>query len=230
MNWFYGSARERGSIESYEQFRQRNIKWWRENRGGESRTRKPYYEKFLGDFRIRDRLTGGQIVGEIGPGPFGGMIEVCQLRVAMQDKVFIDYIMKDLVDLNFISWPAEAVYVHAAAEEIPLASDAINVLLSFNCLDHGWDIWATLLEAIRISQSCFLAFDCRGDDPNEVKARQNTKDLDHFQLLKFEEIENFVEEYLGRKGYYGGVVRWHVGKTWPVAVVLVDKKESYVRT
>ena len=226
MNWIHSEhGREaRGGIETYQQFRKRNLDWWKANRLGESRTRAPYYEQFLEKWMVRPYIEKAHCLGEIGPGPFGGMIEV--LKLAVSNKVFIDYLLEDLVGLNFISWPKDAVYVNASAESIPLADNSIDLLLSYNCLDHGWNIWAALIECIRVSRYCFLSFDCRGDDPHEVEIRKKMKDLDHYQLLHLEDVENFVEEYAGRMGYFGGVFRWDIGKTFPVSVVIINKEEQ----
>jgi len=227
MEWIAAPLSERrGSIEMYQDFRQRNVHWWRLNRRGESRTRRPYYERFLDQLHIRAFLDGSQSLAEVGPGPFGGMIEVCSLRAA--HKTFVDYILPDLVDLHFIHWPEEGTYVHAGVENIPLPDNAVDILLSYNCLDHGWNVYAALLECIRISRHCFLAFDCRGDDPHEVQNRQAQRDLDHFQLLPFPEVERFVQEVGDLRGYQVDVQPWYIHKTWATAVVVVHKegKES----
>lgn len=180
----------RGNIETREVFIERNIKWWLESFSHESIVRKPYYDAFIEYGNIKSILDGNQIVGEVGAGPFGGCIEVCNLQAKY--KYFIDYIQKELQDLNYIQWPDNATYIESPAEKIPLLDNEIDVLLSYNCLDHGWNVYDCIKECIRISKRCFLSFDCRGDNEKEVRIREDGHDLDHVQLLKYSDIENFV--------------------------------------
>jgi hypothetical protein len=189
-----GKEVNRGDIETREQFVKRNIKWWVESHSHESIVRKPYYDAFIKYGNILSILDGAQVIGEVGAGPFGGCIEVCSLPA--DGKFFIDYIQQELCDLNFIDWPEDAIYINAPAEDIPLLDNSIDVLLSYNCLDHGWDVYKCIKECIRISKRCFLSFDCRGDNEKEIKVREDGHDLDHVQLLKYKDIENFVNEEL----------------------------------
>lgn len=178
----------RGDIETRNEFVSRNIHWWWINRRHERIRRKEYYDRFLSFGNIQtDNLSR---VAEVGPGPFGGMIEVCGLDVGQ--KVFIDYIMEDLFNLKFIAWPEDATYVHAPAEKIPLEDNYCDILLSYNTLDHGWNTKAAVLECIRVSKRCYLAFDCRGDSEEEVAVRQVKPDKDHYQLLKYKDMASFI--------------------------------------
>lgn len=178
----------RGTIETFDQFLERNIGWWLDHRVSERTRRKQYYENFLSFGNVQ--TTENDIVGEVGPGPFGGIIEVCKLKA--KQKVFIDYIMDSLFNLDFIKWPDDAIYVDAPAESIPLGDDVLDILLSYNTLDHGWDIFESLRECVRVSKHCYLAFDCRGDDKNEINIRQGGRDKDHFQLLEYNDLNKFL--------------------------------------
>lgn len=213
----------RGTIESRQDFIHRNLTWWKENRRGESATRQPYYERFLQVFDVRDRLDGSQVVGEIGPGPFGGIIEVCNLPARF--KIFIDYIMSELVGLQFIDWPKENVlFLSSGAEEIPhLSRDEIDVLLSYNCLDHGWDIERSLRECFRISKACFLGFDCRGDNEAEIRRRRGMGDKDHWEIIRFEQIEHRVSELISIFGGKAKVIDLGTKGHWPVAGIAYEK-------
>ncbi len=177
---------DRGAIETRERFIERNLAWWRQTESLERVRRRPYYDGFLAYCKLQAADFEGKTVAEVGPGPFGGMIEVCQLPA--RRKVFIDYIMRELCGLNFIPWP-EATYVNAPAERIPLPDKSVDILVSYNALDHGWDIWKSLEECVRISRKCYLAFDCRGDSPAEVARDRAGKDLDHYQMLTFGEVK-----------------------------------------
>lgn len=191
MNWVRAKRDDtRGDIEPTITFVSRNIDWWWINRRFERVRRRKYYDKFLNVANIQtDNMS---TVGEVGPGPFGGMIEVCKLDA--QYKIFIDYIMEELFNLKFIRWPDNATYVDSPAEKIPLADNSVDILLSFNCLDHGWNVYDCLTECARIGKRCYLAFDCRGDSKNEISIREKKTDYDHYQLLKYDDIVNFVVE------------------------------------
>jgi hypothetical protein len=191
MNWIKAEHNPmRGAIESREDFIKRNLEWWKLHRHLERSRRLSYYKRFLSFNNTIAYIKEDMIVGEVGPGPFGGIIESCKLQVNY--KVFIDYIMEDLFNLNFISWPIEATYVDAAAEAIPLADNTIDVLLSYNTLDHGWDVFQAIRECARVSKRCFLAFDCRGDNDRQVVMRQDGHDKDHYQLMKIEDVLSFL--------------------------------------
>jgi ubiquinone/menaquinone biosynthesis C-methylase UbiE len=65
----------------------------------------------------------------------------------------------------------------------------IDILFSYNALDHGWDIYKALDEALRISKSGIIAFDCKnGEGPEHDK-------IDHYQTVNF----NNVKEHLLKK-------------------------------
>jgi len=222
MNWIKAEqSKMRGDIEMRAGFVGRNVRWWWESRKFERVRRKKYYDKFLDFAKIQtDRHT---IVGEVGPGPFGGIIEVCKLPA--YQKVFIDYIMKALFELRFIKWPDDAVMVESPAERIPLPDNYVDTLLSYNTLDHGWNVYDCVRECVRISKRCYLAFDCRGDDDEQVDIRKDGHDLDHYQLLKYEDIAQFVFE----QGMDSGQDEaWQIEdmeiKQFPVVCITVEKR------
>lgn len=201
----------RGDIEPRPDFVRRNIEWWWLNRRFERGRRKPYYHRFLDFGKVLPHVGLNTILGEVGPGPFGGILETCNLQA--RHKVFIDYIMEDLCKLNFIKWPEQATYVEAAAEAIPLRDDEIDVLLSYNALDHGWDTLQGIRESLRVSKRCFLAFDCRGDD----KRQKDGHDLDHYQSMKFEDIFTFLrQEMPSKKQWWAGDMKF---KHFPVIFI-----------
>ena len=211
------SSGKRGDIETYSQFVSRNVYWWKENERAERTRRLKYYNEFIDYCKLNKLFSETQTVAEVGPGPFGGIIEVC--KIPANQKFFIDYIMKELVGLKFIKWP-DAIYIHAPVETIPLADNAVDILLSYNAIDHGWDIWAAIAECIRISRRCYLCFDCRGDSEKEMQLRRSINDLDHYQIIKFEDVEKFMERY---KDYNYQVTDLGTKPEWKVATIVVEK-------
>jgi SAM-dependent methyltransferase len=216
MDWIDGiTDKPRGDIETRAQFVSRNIHWWYQNRDKERVVRKPYYDHFLQYTGACYHMTNDSIVGEIGPGPFGGMIQVCSLLA--KQKVFIDYAMRELFNLHFIDWPDNALFVNAPAENIPLKDDVIDVLVSYNALDHGWDIYAAIQECLRIARQCFLSFDCRGNNPSQ------RGDIDHHQLLRIEDIRLFAERELSAKCEWTLSDLPMPNKTFPVAILHLNR-------
>jgi len=210
----------RGNIESVCRFIDRNIQWWKENENAERVRRREYYDKFLENIKLPD--TTNKIVAELGPGPFGGILQVCNLPA--KRKVFIDYILRELVKLNFIRWPEDALYVDAPAEAIPMKFSSVDVLISYNTLDHGWDPLAGLFECVRISKRCYVSFDCRGDSKHEVKIREDKRDKDHFHLLRFNQVWDFLEREVTPLG------KWTMvdmkTKAFPVVCIQVEKYDA----
>jgi hypothetical protein len=110
--------------------------------------------------------------------------------------------------------------VDAAVESIPLSDNFIDVLLSYNCLDHGWNVYRAIDECVRVSKHVYLAFDCRGDDPKQVE--QFKEDLDHPQLLRFNNIKQHVfEKDITEIGVF--TVKDMGIKNFPVAFIEVHK-------
>jgi hypothetical protein len=217
--WICASSDDmRGAIESRKQFVERNLAWWKETKHLERKRRLPHYQRFLEFGGIHQRLRPQDTLAEVGPGPFGGIIQQCNLPTCK--KYFIDYILADLVRLGFISWPGNAVYVNAPAESIPLETDSVDMLISCNTLDHGWDVYNAIRECVRISKRCALSFDCRGD--SEQQRRDFADDLDHHQLLHFDEIKTFVMDNYSAELQVS--VRDTGDKAYPVAYIESDKE------
>lgn len=216
MNWVEGKREPmRGTIETFDEFLDRNLKWWSKKRHLDLRNKKTFYDKLINHCHLDKMFSPKRSVAEVGPGPFGGILQVCDVPASR--KWFIDYIMQDLLELHFIDWPKNATYVNAAAEDIPIADDTVDILISYNTLDHGWDIFQAMRECVRISRRCYLSFDCRDD----VKNRQFCQDKDHWQFLKYSDICNFVYSEFG----FCSLVRVSDLRTknFPVAVVIVKK-------
>jgi hypothetical protein len=153
-------------------------------------------------------------VGEIGAGPFGGILEV--LNVEAKFKLQIDWIMDELRDLNFIEWPDNTFFINNPAECTWLKENCMDVLISYNALDHGWDIKQALRECIRISKECYLSFDCRGQ-------KFNPNDPYHYQEIHFNDIAEFVLRETVGKGYKKSVVWDRKVKEYPVAGIIIQK-------
>lgn len=179
---------DRGDIESREAFVKRNIAWWRKNEDSERKTRKAYYQEFWDRRDILRFCRPDMVVGEVGPGPFGGILEV--LGVKAQKKVFIDYIMEELRDLHFIKWPDNSLFVNDPFEKVQLADRYCDLLLSYNALDHGWSVKDGLRECLRISKVCVLSFDCRADDLRQL----DKVDMDHFTKVGIHQASTWVFE------------------------------------
>lgn len=221
MKWIKAKHEHmRGDIETRQAFIRRNLRWWVDNRRFERVRRKSYYRKFLNFANVRKHITEDTILAEVGPGPLGGMIEV--MKLPAKQKIFIDYIMEDLFHLNLIYWPQDAIYVDAAAESIPLKNDSADVLISYNTIDHGWDVYTCILECVRVGRTSFIAFDCRGDDNGEVDVRKDGRDKDHHQLLKYNDICAFMDCNFSMSGYKWSIKNMNI-KHFPVAYITVEK-------
>jgi len=185
---------ERGDVESREVFVARNVDWWRkQQRSRVEAERWPVFEQFLCDCKFSRGAAVGWSLGEIGGGPYGGILRGC--GVVARRYYFIDYIQRELCALGFIDWPPENVYVTAPAEDLPLRDGELDCLLSYNTLDHGWDIEAALRECVRVARRSYVCFDCRSEDEEDAALRRGI-DKDHWQLLRFAQ----VEEVLSRLG------------------------------
>lgn len=221
MKWIVsGIDDKRADVETYQQFIDRNLSWWKENESAERARRQAYYVNFIKRTNLTDVFNDSLTLAEVGCGPFGGIIEVCGVRALR--KVFIDYALVHLVTLGFIKWPHDATYVHASAESIPLADSSVDVMLSYNAIDHGWDVFKALDECVRVSRSCYVAFDCRGDSSGEVERRKRMNDMDHRQMIRLEDVKQRVAGYAAL-GYDCGVFDLGNKATWPVAAVVVKK-------
>lgn len=100
----------------------------------------------------------------------------------MSRRYYIDLLANAQRVLRHVEWHPSDMFIDAPAEAVTLPDKTLDVLLSFNAMDHGWDIRAALAEAMRISRECYLAFDCKADT-----APQHDR-LDHYQMVRFEEV------------------------------------------
>lgn len=222
MEWIeYQHNQMRSDIETREDFIKRNIQWWKINYKQERTSRKPYYDRFLELLNVKENLMGCDTIGEVGAGPFGGILENCSIPAIKY--VHIDYIMKELYFLKFISWPDNCTYVDSPAEDIPLPDNYIDALLSYNCLDHGWDTRKSVRECIRISKKCFLSFDCRGDNPLEIERRRRMGDKDHYEALRVCDMESDLNKIEGIEIKRFFATKFN--KEFPTVFIYVEKKK-----
>lgn len=173
--------------EFFLQFMSRNLNWWKQYRREEETTRKPYYNNFLFHLGVDYDAFTQMSVCELGAGPFGGMLETLPLKA--REKIFVDILAEKQAQLRFIEWPRNCRIIECPFEEIELPSDSVDVTLSYNSLDHGWDIEKALYEALRITRSRILvAFDCKsGKNPPHDK-------VDHYQEISFDQIKRLASE------------------------------------
>lgn len=203
----------RGAIETRAAFVKRNLDWWRRNR----QDRRPFYQKFLKAVNLPKRIKSKNwIIGEVGPGPYGGILGMYQWPA--YEYYFIDYMMEELLTLNGCEWPHPSRFVTTPAEDMPLITNRLDVLISYNTLDHGWDVWKVLQECVRVSRRCYVSFDCRGDNPKHCRPG----DIDHAQHIKFAEVQKFVGKTFNRHPVHE--VFDLKSKEYPVAVVIVEKE------
>jgi hypothetical protein len=183
--------------EKFIDFKIRNINWWKENEKTLRLSRQKYYNDFLHyldsilkkefKYDLLNENFSYKKIGELGPGPFGGILNSSDFPKNNFYEYYIDLLMKEHINLRFISWQFSlpgSFYITSPMEDIGLNDDCLDILFSFNTLDHGWDIYKALDECIRISKRCYLSFDCRTEDKNI--------DLDHYQKVNYEDIELFL--------------------------------------
>lgn len=166
----------------------RNLAWWKRSYQIEKTTRWEYYKNFFDAFAFDPSTLKGKVVGEVGAGPFGGMIEV--FKIPAKQKVFVDIYAHKLKSLQFIQWDVDALIIESPVEKIDLPDKSVDFMLSYNAIDHGWDVFKGLDEVLRVSRHGLIAFDCKGD-----KAPKADR-LDHYQEIFFAQ----VRDYLSNKG------------------------------
>jgi len=107
-------------------------------------------------------LTGREffndkVVVDIGPGPLG-FPDACPARLS----IGVEPLAQEFADHGLLLEDTHALYLATGAEQIPLLSETVDVVLARNSLDHVEDPEAVLLEAIRILKSAgtlILLFD-----------------------------------------------------------------------
>jgi hypothetical protein len=176
--WEYVAAKYFERIPNGELFWQlalRNMNWWRGNRDFEATSRARYYDNFLKVVGLTPEYLFEKNVAEIGAGPFGGLIR--HMNPATRTETYIDILANAQRVLQFIKWPANSRFVDCPMERIDLPDKSVDVLLSYNALDHGSDIFKALDEIVRVSKAFFIAFDCKG---NSAPPHDR---LDHYQIV-----------------------------------------------
>jgi hypothetical protein len=193
----------------------RNLQWWSQNVDYEKQKLPEFHNNFLSyytpDFEEKR-------VGEIGPGALGGLLYYPNINP--KQRVFIDVFMNGLRSLHLHDWVGNTIFINSAAESIPLQDNFLDLIVSYNALDHGWNIFSALGEAYRVAKEGFIAFDCKGNGapPHDR--------LDHYQEVYFDTIKKFVLEnfnncsvqdltktnpnfkYLHNWGFPVAVIRW----------------------
>jgi hypothetical protein len=181
--WGYIAAKYFERIPNGELFWQlalRNMNWWRGNRDFEATSRARYYENFMKVVGLTPEYLTEKNVAEIGAGPFGGLIR--HMNPATRTETYIDILANAQRVLQFIKWPPNSRFVDCPMECIDLPDKSVDVLLSYNALDHGSDIFKALDEIVRVSKAFFIAFDCKGSGapPHDR--------LDHYQTVYYPDV------------------------------------------
>jgi hypothetical protein len=171
--------------EPFWKFQVRNLEWWRANRGHEYRSRPAYYQNFLGALNFQPERYRTEVVAEIGAGPFGGMIKPLELG---RRRYYVDPLATAQRTLGFVGWTARDIHLDLEAEDLSGMEERVDVLLSYNALDHGHDIRRALRQAVAMADECFLAFDCKGTGTPEHDR------LDHYQTVDFEVVSAEVRQ------------------------------------
>jgi hypothetical protein len=168
--------------ERFWQLALRNMNWWRGNRDFEATSRARYYDNFMKVVGLTPEHLFEKNVAEIGAGPFGGLIR--HINATTRTETYIDILANAQRVLQFIQWPANSRFVDSPMECIDLPDKSVDVLLSYNALDHGSNIFAALDEIVRISKEFFIAFDCKGDTapPHDR--------VDHYQIVDCDAVES----------------------------------------
>jgi len=170
----------------------RNLNWWKANQHLELTTRVPYYTTFLQALNFDPDIMNNKVVAEIGCGPTGGILQQLYPANPIKERLFIDCFMNSMKNLNMVQWPVNSVFIEKPFEDLSgIEDNSIDVALSFNALDHGWDINAALSEIFRTSKSGYIAFDCKNNTGPEHDK------LDHYQPVNYQKVKEFVETYPG---------------------------------
>lgn len=104
-----------------------------------------------------DDFFRDKVVVDIGPGPLG-FPDACPARIS----IGVDPLAERYADAGLLLPESHAVYMSTRAEEIPLVSNSVDVLLARNSLDHVDDPEAVLAEVqrlVRTDGTIILNFD-----------------------------------------------------------------------
>jgi hypothetical protein len=190
--------------ERFWQLALRNMNWWRGNRDFEATSRARYYDNFMKVAGLTPEHLFEKNVAEIGAGPFGGLIR--HMNATTRTETYIDILANAQRVLQFIKWPANSRFVDSPMECIDLPDKSVDVLLSYNALDHGSNIFKALDEIVRISKEFFIAFDCKGDTapPHDR--------VDHYQIVDCDAVESRMK----RLSWDGKIRIESIGRLSPV--------------
>ena len=120
-----------------------------------------------------ERFFDGKIVVDIGPGPLG-FPDACPARVSIGVEPLADLYREHGLLLE----GSDARYLAVGAEDVPLDSDSVDVVVARNSLDHVDDPDAVLREARRLLRpggTLILNFDV-GHAPTEAEPHTLTKE------------------------------------------------------
>lgn len=201
----------------------RNLLWW-ETEGritDNPEVRRLYWKNFLDYNKINPDNIVGRSIGEVCCGPYGGMLKEF-FKPSLNRLVYTDVFMGDFLKMNYVDFVGDI--IQCDTEDMSALKDNfLDILIGYNCLDHGWDIKKSLTECFRISKECFLSFDCRAVGPSEeYKLKPNDKF--HFQRINFFDIKEFVENYSKEKGFFVDVTRYpHSSKLYPIINIHLKK-------
>ena len=202
--------------------RKDNMDWWT-TKGKESEdpaSRKKYYDKFLDN--IAENIPGfevgnykGKVVGEACGGPYGGIIDI---HYEKEDKYQIDIYADDFESLDWIKKNDSITkWIASPCEKIDLPDNQLDVLFAFNSLDHGWDVFASIRECVRVSKHCYIGFD------TNRHLVPGYPDLNHYQIIDHDKVVEFLEKEYSNDNY--DLKHWF----WEIAVPGSDKKKHQIK-
>lgn len=186
--------------------RKNNVDWWVEY-GQESErpeARKVWYDKFLfnaqknnPDFFIKNYAGKNLKVGEACGGPYGGVIE---MFLPYENKYQIDIFADSFKSLNWLSSDGaqKTTWIEAPCEEIPLEDNFLDVAFAFNSIDHGWNVFESISEIVRVSKECYVSFDTN----KYIHAIHSKPSLNHYQKVVLEKVIVFMDNNFSNKKLY----------------------------
>ena len=186
--------------------RKDNMDWWT-TKGAQSEKpekRLQYYNKFLGN--IERNVPGfdidnykGKIIGEACGGPFGGIIDI---HYEEEEKYQIDIFADDFETLGWTKKNGSTTkWIASPCEKINLPDNHLDVMFAFNSLDHGWDVFESIRECVRVSKHCYISF-----DTNRHKV-PGYPDLNHYQIVDHEKVTKFLDDNYSSVDF--DMKRWH---------------------
>jgi ubiquinone/menaquinone biosynthesis C-methylase UbiE len=123
------------------------LDYWLKRKAIEGRLRNSHYEYFYTThFGIEKDFYANKIIVDIGCGPRGSL----EWAGMAKERIGVD----PLCDKYKLFGAGEhgMRYVKASSEKMPFADDSIDVVCSFNSLDHVNDLQQTIDEIIRITK------------------------------------------------------------------------------